>query len=215
MSDHTQTLARAFERNPVFHHMHTWDLYRNWLEAVWAFLNATHDPEGYKACLDRYSYDEGAEFARLLGLYINAVEQAPFRDILGELFMRLDVNSANAGQYFTPWNIAVMMASMQFDAGQFEQTAARKGVVSVCDPACGSGVMLLAFASVVHAALGRAGLSRLELYGQDIDIRCVNMCRIQLRLNGLDAIGRMARFAGYRQSVHVTPEQAFLPGLAA
>lgn len=38
----------------------------------------------------------------------------------------------------------------------------------------------------------RQGVIKLELYGMDTDIRCVNMCRIQLRLNGLDAFGKMA-----------------------
>ncbi len=52
--------------------------------------------------------------------------------------------------------------------------------------------MLLAFAKVVHGALGRWGTGKLRLYGTDIDIRCVNMCRIQLRMNGLDSFGRMA-----------------------
>ncbi len=144
---------------------------------------------------------------------MDAVELDPYRDILGQVFMRLDINSVRAGQYFTPWDVAVMMARMQFDAGHFEQTAREKGVVTVCDPACGSGVMLLAFAHVVHEALGRRGTARLELYGQDIDIRCVHMCRIQLRMNGLDAVGRLARLVA--QPVIENPRQAFLPGLAA
>ena len=49
---------------------------------------------------------------------------------------------------------------------------------------------------VVHDAFGRDGTNRIWLYGMDIDPRCVNMCRIQLRLNGLDGFGRMAAFAG-------------------
>ncbi len=187
-----ELLANAFERNPVFAHVHAYELYRNWLEAVWCFLNAAVDPQAYKACLDRYSPAQGAEYARLLALYIEAVEATPFRDVLGELFMRLDVNSARSGQYFTPWSIAEMMARMQFDRHVFEQTAAEKGVVSVCDPAVGSGVMLLAFAKVVHDELGRRGTNKLRLYGTDIDLRCVHMCRIQLRMNGLDGFGRMA-----------------------
>ena len=72
------------------------------------------------------------------------------------------------------------------------QLVEEKGVVTVCDPAVGSGVMLLSFAKVVHQALGRWGTGKLRLYGTDIDIRCVNMCRIQLRMNGLDYFGRMA-----------------------
>src|ERR1035437_7947344 len=186
-----ENLARSFENNHVFGHMHSYDLYRAWLEAVWAFLDAVHDQDAYRQCLDRYSRAEGEEFGRMLGLYVDAVEADPFRDILGELFMRLDVNSVQCGQFMTPFNIAEMMARMQFDRAEFERLVQDKGVVTVCDPAVGSGVMLLAFAKVVHGELGRWGTSKLRLYGTDIDQRCVNICRIRIRMNGLDAFGSM------------------------
>jgi len=191
-----EELARSFETNAVFGHMHSYDLYRKWLEAVWAFLDAANNPGAFKECLDRHKYEEGAEFGRLLGVYTDAVEEMPFRDILGELFMRLDVNSTRSGQYFTPWHVAEMMASMQFSREHFEAIVAEKGEMTVCDPAVGSGVMLLAFAKVVHDELGRAGINKLRLYGTDIDQRCVLMCRIQLRMNGLDTFGRMAGLLG-------------------
>ena len=185
-------LLKGFESNHVFAHMHPYDLFRQWLEAVWALLNLPLDPQSFKSTLDRYTYEQGAELGRLFNLYTLAVEELPFRDILGTLFMRLDVNSVRAGQFMTPWTIAEMMARMQFDRDGFEQIIRERGTVSVCDPAVGSGVMLLAFAKVVHDSLGRWGTDRLRLYGTDIDQRCVSMCRIQLRMNGLDGFGRMA-----------------------
>ena len=187
-----EELAKGFERNTVFPHMHSYDLYRKWLEATWAFLNAALDDHAFRECLDQYTYEQGAEFRRLLDLYTDAVEKTPFRDILGELFMRLDVNSVRAGQFMSPFPIAEMMARMEFSRESFEALVAEKGEVSVCDPAVGSGVMLLAFSKVVHAELGRPALRYLKLYGTDIDERCVLMTRIQLRMNGLDTFGRMA-----------------------
>ena len=78
---------------------------------------------------------------------------------------------------------------------------------SVCDPAVGSGVMLLAYGKVVHDAFGRDGTNRLRLYGMDVDQRCVAMCRIQLRMNGLDGFGRMAALLdGQNQSVPLQAE---------
>jgi hypothetical protein len=38
--------------------------------------------------------------------------------------------------------------------------------------------------------------NELELYGMDTDIRCVLMCRIQIRMNGLDRFGRLAARLG-------------------
>lgn len=114
------------------------------------------------------------------------------------------------------------MARMQFDQQDFERIVAENGVVTVCDPAVGSGVMLLAYAKVVHDELGRAGVSRLRLYGSDMDHRCVWMCRIQLRINGLDAFGRMAgMLAGMEQDmpadavVLTAGRQMGSPGVAA
>jgi hypothetical protein len=211
-----EDLARGFENNHVFGHMHAYDLYRSWLEAVWAFLNAVHEPDAYRQCLDRYTREQGEEFGRLLGVYTDAVEAHPFRDILGEIFMRLDVHSARAGQYFTPMSIAEMMARMQFNKDDFERLVAEKGCVTVCDPAVGSGVMLLAFAKVVHETLGRPALAKVRFYGTDIDERCVNMCRIQIRLNGMDAFGRIAGMLdGQSSDVTVKAGQLMLPGIAA
>lgn len=185
-------LLKGFESSRIFSHMHPYDLYRQWLEAVWAMLEMWRDPEAFKAATGKLTYEQGSELGRLFNLYVSAVEEMPFADILGELFMRLDVNSVRAGQFFTPFPIAEFMAKIQFDKETFMEAAKEKGCVTVCDPACGSGVMLLAFAKVVHDALGREGTSKLELYGMDTDIRCVNMCRIQLRMNGLDGFGKMA-----------------------
>jgi methylase of polypeptide subunit release factors len=191
-SKHFKELLKGLECNRVFAHMHPYDLYRQWLEAVWAMLSIPLDPQGFKATLDRYTYEQGQELGRLFNLYLMAVEELPFRDILGTLFMRLDIKSVASGQFFTGFHIAEMMARMTFDRDSFLETVRERGTVSVCDPAVGSGVMLLAFAKVVHDELGREGTDKLRLYGTDIDVRCVNMSRIQLRMNGLDGFGRMA-----------------------
>jgi type I restriction-modification system DNA methylase subunit len=136
--------------------------------------------------------------------------------------MRLDVNSARAGQYFTSFHIAEMMARMQFSKEDFEKTVAEKGEVTVCDPTVGSGVMLLAFAKIVAETFGRQALSKLKLYGTDIDERCVLMTRIQLRMNGLDAFGRMAGLLGAMEKsmpadavMLKSGKQLDLPGVAA
>ena len=64
-----EELARSFENNSVFGHMHSYDLYRQWLEAVWSFLEAIRDPQGFKERLDKYNRAQGEEFGRLLCVY--------------------------------------------------------------------------------------------------------------------------------------------------
>jgi len=196
---HFKELLKGFESSRVFGHVHPYDLYRQWLEAVWAMLEAWRDPEAFRAATCKFTYEQGSELGRLFDIYVKAVEDMPFSDILGELFMRLDINSVRAGQFFTPFPIAEFMSKVTFDSDTFMGQVQEKGCVTVCDPACGSGVMLLAFAKVVHEALGREGTGKLDLFGMDVDVRCVNMCRIQLRLNGLDGFGKMAGMLGLMQ----------------
>lgn len=193
---HYRELKKGFESNQLFAHIHAYDLYRDWLEAVWLFCDAVNNLQAFRMRLDKYTFVQGQEIGRLFNVYCQAVEDLPYQDILGTLFMELDINSVRAGQYFTPFPIAEMMAHSLFSKEDFERCVEEKGVVTVCDPAVGSGVMLLAFAKVVQDSLGREGVNKLRLYGSDIDIRCVHMCRIQLRMNGLDAFGRMAILLG-------------------
>lgn len=210
-----EELARRFERNTAFCHLHPYDLYREWLEGISAFLDVYQEPEKFRTKMARYNAEQGAEFGHLLVLYSQCVEEYPFRDILGELFMRLDINSVNAGQFFTPGTIAEMMARMNFDPDAFKRLVEEKGEVTVCDPAVGSGVMLLCYAKVVNDTFGRWGTDRLRLYGQDIDPRCVAMCRIQLGMNGLDGIWRGIALAGACSAPRErVPGQLVLPGLA-
>ena len=86
--DPYDALAKGFEQNRVFTHMRPTESYGKWLEATWAFLDATGNPDAFRAYLDHYSYEEGREFARLVVVYTEAVEAWPFRDVLGELVAR-------------------------------------------------------------------------------------------------------------------------------
>ena len=133
-----RALQRSFEQNHEFGHMHVYDLFRLWLEAVWAFMDAAGNPDHFKMTLDKYTAAQGTEIGRMMFLYVEAVERNPFEDVLGELFMRLDVHSVRAGQFFTPAPVAEMMARMQFCREDFEAKVAEKGFISVIDPAVGA-----------------------------------------------------------------------------
>lgn len=60
--------------------------------------------------------------------------------------------------------------------------------VTVADPAgCGSGVLLLAAASQFDSWMTQLGL--VQLFGIDVDDMCVQMCRVNLKLYGLNGHG--------------------------
>lgn len=86
-------------------------------------------------------------------------------DVLGELYMQWNMSNKYKGQYFTPKNVASMMAQI---------TSPKGG--RIIDPCCGSGVMLVeALKTVTHEQLDDA-----VFYGQDIDMTCVKMTALNL-----------------------------------
>lgn len=188
-------LVRAFSApKSVLLRTSSWNVFQDWIALTWAFLNSNNDPELFKTLGDRFSFEGGKLCSEYLFTYLELVELFPFTDILGSLYMEIEANCKYAGQYFTPMAVCRCMADMQVGTGEhFRQTAQENGFVSVCDPAVGSGAMLLAFANSVNN-IDPMLLTKLRLYGIDLDPVCCNMCKIQLRANGLDTLGRAARY---------------------
>jgi len=88
-----------------------------------------------------------------------------FADPVGELFMQA-ISSGHNGQFFTPTPICEMISAMSVG----ETLEDNK---TVCDPACGSGRMLLAAAKINRHAL---------LYGADLEITCCKMALLNMLL---------------------------------
>lgn len=78
------------------------------------------------------------------------------------------------GQFVTPEPVCQMMARMT--VGEVEEAGDCTLPKRVLDPACGSGRMLLGVAELQP---------QWELFGQDIDFRCVRMTAINLALRNL------------------------------
>ncbi len=116
--------------------------------------------------------------SELAGLYAEEVIRAePFDDVLGGIYMEISsrFKCKSMGQYFTPEPIARMMAEISFSIDD------TKHLTSVCDPACGAGVMLLSCAKV---ALQRGNpLSKVGFYAVDLDGVCARMSALQLMAN--------------------------------
>ena len=96
-----------------------------------------------------------------------------YGDPLGTFYMER-FSYGNNGEYFTPWNVAYMMAEM-LDP---------KPIDTVSDPACGSGIMLLAARCIIHKKHGWLASSRYgrNLYGMDINDRMTKMAKINMYL---------------------------------
>lgn len=106
--------------------------------------------------------------------------QRGFCDVLGPVHQEVSSRGARAamGQFFTPWGLCMLNAEMQMtmdaplrpDGGRW----------SVCDPAVGSGALLLAARAVFARRFGWENLDLLEVAGQDIDLTATKACKAQL-----------------------------------
>ena len=82
--------------------------------------------------------------------------------------------------------------------------------ITVNDPACGSGVMLLATAASVPAWATRWMFVRFS--GQDIDRTCVKLARINLMLYGLNGWGLRWMRAGLQLQRRLAPQDTITEG---
>lgn len=85
-------------------------------------------------------------------------------DVLGELYMNWNLSNKLKGQFFTPKNVASMMAQINNPMG------------FIIDPCCGSGVMLVECIKVMT----QEKLDKSIFFGQDIDMTCVKMTALNL-----------------------------------
>ena len=91
------------------------------------------------------------------------------------------------GQFFTPDHIAKLMADICFDYEGAKNIIEQNGFVTLSEPTCGSGVMVIAAAS----ALQKQGINYqqdLFAYATDISELCVYITYVQLSLYGIPAI---------------------------
>lgn len=132
----------------------------------------------YLEIVGRYSPEEVARFPSMLGELVQMLEEG-FDDHLGGLFMQLELGNHWKGQFFTPYSVASLMARMTLvDArDQIE----REGFITINEPACGAGAMVIACADAIHEQ-GINYQQAMHVTTQDIDATAAHMAYIQLSL---------------------------------
>lgn len=129
-------------------------------------------------------------FAKVYALLASVVyDNGRFNDNLGELFMRCNLGNKTAGQFFTPYHISEFMARVTIDETLVKEKTADDGILTVNDPCCGGGGMLIAALEVLKS-LGVNYARNCFMEANDVDIRCVHMTYLQLALAGVSAIVR-------------------------
>jgi hypothetical protein len=151
---------------------------------IWAYMISNscdfrQDREDkYLAIIKQYTSKEHDDIAKLFALLAAALEENREQDFLGQLYMEYRFGDVKKGEYFTPYEIASMMSQLTGDSRENTEK-----YVSVNDPACGSGVMLIAYINQLIKNNQSPHLEALVV-GSDLDPCIALMCYIQLSLLG-------------------------------
>lgn len=140
----------------------------------------------YMECVRRYEPEEVGTFPEMLAELALRLEEAGPDDVLGRLYMQLDLGNAHKGQFFTPMHVCDLMAEISYSGG-LRQKVESQGFVTVNDPASGGGAMLIAFAK----NLADEGLSyqrHMHATAVDVDFTAAMMSYVQLSLLGIPAV---------------------------
>ncbi len=171
------------------HRVH--EVFRDFCEITAITFSNSMDRSRYKtrearhlAVIKRYSRDEVTRFALMLAKLTMSLE-AGMSDCLGQIFMALELGDHWKGQYFTPYEISLLM--VRITVVDIEAKLKQEQFVTVNEPAVGAGGMVIALADALQVA-GINYQESMHVTAQDIDSTAVHMAYIQLSLLGVPAV---------------------------
>ncbi|HGM6876440.1 TPA: N-6 DNA methylase [Serratia marcescens] len=135
----------------------------------------------YMTIIKGYVREDVERLAHLLALVRIALAAKPC-DFLGMAFMNLELGDKHRGHFFTPWSVASLMAKLQFTG--LEQRLLTQPFVTIIEPACGAGAMMIAAAAEIQA-LGYMPSRHVCVSCVDIDVVAMSMPYIQLSSLGI------------------------------
>jgi type I restriction-modification system DNA methylase subunit len=114
-------------------------------------------------------------------IYVKALNEHPYQDILGDVYQELSgkYKRSGLGQFFTPSHVCELMAMM---VHAYKIESIKDEFFEICEPCIGAGGMILAFMKLVKRS-NPGALSRIAVYGIDLDIMCCKMATTQIVSN--------------------------------
>ncbi len=105
-------------------------------------------------------------------------------NFLGDAFQQLELQNKDAGQFFTPFALSRLSAELVFTG--YEHIIEEKGFVTLSEPTCGGGSMILACADILQE---KGFKLHHNLWVEAIDLADLpfKMCFIQLCMRGIPA----------------------------
>lgn len=191
-ADHRKEIASILRKLSGKYDLHR--IFGDWMEMFAIALSNKVDLAQYEKREARYmqivkgyAREELNEFCRACGMLMMLLDLEPI-DQLTKLFGELEFGNKHMGQFFTPWEVSYMMAKMSLAPQDgLQEIIADQGFITMAEPACGAGGMIVAFA---HACQDE-GINyheQVHVTAVDLDARCVHMSYIQCALLGIPAI---------------------------
>lgn len=138
----------------------------------------------YLEIVGKYAREEVERFPAMLACVVNELE-AGMSDVLGRLFMGLELGDAGKGQFFTPFELSSLMARMVM--GDAAAAVQRQGFITLSEPAVGAGGMVIAAADALHEQ-GINYQQAMHVVAVDIDPTACHMAYIQFSLLHIPAV---------------------------
>lgn len=138
----------------------------------------------YLEIISAYDREEVNTISKMLAELVLALE-AEMTDVLGQVFMELELGSKWSGQFFTPMHLCRMMARIALE--DVDEKIKEKGYITIQEPTAGGGAMIIALAEEMKR-LGYNYQKQMLVVATDIDIKAVHMCYLQLSLLGIPAV---------------------------
>lgn len=149
-------------------------------------INANKREEEFYNIQKKYKKEEFGLFVEILSLLQMGLMKES-RDLLGEIYMEINLNKKGLAQFFTPYSISKACAEMSLGSSDFKSEINKRGFIKIGEPCCGSGGMCIAINEVLLSR-GLDIKTNVLIIAQDIDRLCVMMTYIQLSLLGVPAI---------------------------
>lgn len=128
----------------------------------------------------RWNGEELNLFSEALGALVLEMEAHPFEDLIGGVYMEFALSTKGQqwnGEFHTPKPICDLMARMLFDVNSLPA----EGPITVCEPACGAGAMILSVGQMCPPEVRR----RLRVTAIDINRTACDMTFINTSLWGI------------------------------
>jgi len=159
-----------------------YEIFADWVKVMaLSMANAVQYKEfrekEYNETIKRYDPTEQNKLFEMVAWLVEWADQE-YYDMLGYIYMHLELGSKKAGQFFTPYHICQVMARIQ---------AFNEDITTINEPTCGAGGNIIALAEAMRSQ-GINYQQFLKAVCQDIDVKAVYMTYVQLTLYGVPAI---------------------------